>query len=300
MSSRLASLSKGVVIKPQINLFIGNNKVGKSTIACAFPNTVAADIERGTFHLDVVRDHPSTMEDLEALIGELRNSAHNFEAFALDSAEAIEKMINTRICTIGKVKSVSDIPYGGGYQAQTEEASKLMEKVQDLNRNRDMTVNIVAHTQVKSFTDPTENVSYDRHIMRCTHRIGDVFKDLSDNIFFCTKEVETFENKKTGKHEAYGDGKSIMYTEWRPAFDAGNRLNLPFKLDLTYEALKEAMENSRPKNASELIKDIQDLLAHTKGELKDIAVKKLADAAEDTVKLQRIKSKLTQELKTQQ
>lgn len=244
--SLLDHVSMGKIKGPQFNVICGVNGVGKTTWATSFPKSICVDLEDGSKHLDVARIGADKFPDLEkvrAFICELRDKKHDYKTLVIDSAEALEALICDFVCKEGNVKSVE--LYDGGYGKGIARTREIMrEIILEFNqlKQKGIEINLVAHTQVKTISDPTTNQSYDRVIMRTNDKMAAVIRDLADNVFFATYKVFTVqENKKT---KAVGEGQRVMYTQWRPGFDAKNRLNLPHELALSYDAFMEALGNT--------------------------------------------------------
>lgn len=288
--SFLENVTKGKKIGPQIHTIFGSNGIGKTTWAASFPSVLILDLEKGSDHLDVSRissEKLKTLEDFRKVLKELISSKHSFETITIDSLESLEGLISDSVCLEGKVKSIElyDGGYGKGYVRSREIMRELFEDFRAL-QSKGMTIILVAHTQTKAHTDPTNNVSYDRIVMRVNDKLGSLVKDLSDSVFFVTYKVLTItENKKT---KAFGDGQRVMYTAWRPSFDAKNRLNLPFEIPFSYDSFIEACKAGSEVNTSSILAELNEMATL----IKDPNVKKAV--SENLLKFKDNPSKLLQ------
>jgi hypothetical protein len=293
----LSKVTAGKKVRPQVTLIYGPNKVGKSLFASRFPDPIILDLEGGSSHLDVQRigpDEMSTFETFNQVLTELLSSDHKYRTVVIDTAESLEGLIFDHILSEGKVKSIEQ--YGGGfgkgYVRSRELMREVMHKLKTLNEKKQMHVNIVAHSQVKTHTDPHENVQYDRFIMRTNDKMAAIIKDLVDQILFATYKVYTKHEEGKNKAKAYGEGERVMFTEWRPAFDAGNRLGLPFEMPLSYETYMSAVQaSSRPEN---MHSSIASMLLQLKGDIKSKAESHYKAALNDPEKLIAVHKRLVE------
>lgn len=292
--SLLSSVTIGKRISAQIHTVAGNNGVGKTTFVAAFPRPLILDLEKGSEHLDVARIPAEKLKDLasfRAALKELRETKHDFQTVGIDSVEALEGLISDAVCAEGKVSSLED--FGGGYGKGHSRTRELMREIMgDLQalKERGITSILVAHTQVKTISDPATNQSYDRVIMRCNDKMASLVRDLSDNVFYATYKV--FMAKDGGKLKAFGDGQRVIYTQWRPGFDAKNRLELPLELPLSYDAFAEACAKKPEANVESLIADINQMVEGVDAALKATVKTQVEKFKANPAKLREIKNRL--------
>jgi len=292
--SLLSMVSTGKQIGPQIHTIAGNNGVGKTTWAVSFPDALIADLENGSLHIETNRIGPDKITDLQSfrnLLSELKTSNHSYKTFVIDSVEALESLVHVSICKEGNVDSIEkyESGFGKGYVRAREIMREIMLDLQALQR-KGMTSILVAHTQVKQHTDPATNQSYDRVIMRCNDKMAAIIRDLSDNVFYATYKVFTTTEK--GKTKAFGDGQRVMYTQWRPGFDAKNRLDLPLELPLSYDAFMEACAQKPDANTDELINDIKSMSEKLDASLKKSVAEQIEKFKTNPTKLKEVKNRL--------
>lgn len=292
-SSILGSVTTEKNIGAQFHVIAGNNGVGKTTWAASFPGALILDLENGSRHLKVARISSEALPDLESfkkVLKELISTDHAYKTIGVDSAEALEGLINDAVCKEGGVKSIElyDGGYGKGYVRSRELMREIIADFRTLQA-KGITVVLVAHTQVKSHTDPASNQTYDRVIMRCNDKMAALIRDMADNVFYATYKVHTTvdKNKKT---KAFGDGQRVMFTQWRPGFDAKNRLNLPLELDLSYEAFVEATSvQADPKT---LIQEITEMSSKAPEDIKPLIAQQVEKFKNNPAKLEEIKNRL--------
>jgi hypothetical protein len=294
--SYLSKIDKGIKAVPQMYVFHSAPGVGKTTFASKFPSPIFADLEDGSKHLDVPRLTSQDLPDYKALlafIDELTTSNSTYKTLVIDSATVLESYIHRHVCA-GKYDSIEELGFGKGYQMAREELQKLMQKLRRLAAKMD--VIITAHSQVKGFTDPINNSSYDRYIIQTHAKFAEILTSTADNVFFFKHNVATVTDKNTKKTQAFSSGERLIMTEWRAAFEAKNRLNIPAELPLDYTAFQAAIENAKPKTAEELVADIKALCLKADAELAETAKEKVQQAKGDVQALIRIKAKVASQV----
>lgn len=292
--SILNKVSTGKQVKAQIHTIAGNNGVGKTTWAASFPDVLLIDLEKGSSHLDVARITSSDVPNIEAfrsILADLKKGQHHYKTLAIDSVESLEGMISDAVCAEGKVDSIEKYEggYGKGYTRTREIMREIMITLQSL-QDIGMTSILIAHTQVKSHTDPASNQTWDRVIMRCNDKMAALIRDLSDNVFYATYKV--FTAKEGGKTKAFGDGQRVMYTQYRPGFDAKNRLDLPLELPLSYDEFAEACRIQPEANTDELIADIKAMSEKVDKKLQASVGEQIEKFKGNSMKLKEIRNRL--------
>jgi hypothetical protein len=292
--SFLSSVTSGRQIGAQIHVIAGHNGVGKTTWAASFPQVVILDLEDGSAHLDVERISSASIPDLTAFRGvlaELLEMKHKYLNIAIDSVEALEGLIMDAVCKEGNVDSIEEYEggYGKGYVRVREIMREIMHDLIKL-KAKGVTTILVAHTQVKAHTDPASNQTYDRVIMRANDKMAALIRDLADNVFYATYKV--FTTKDGNKTRAFGDGQRVMYTQWRPGFDAKNRLDLPLEVSLSYEAFIEECTNKSEANVDVLVEEIQAMSETLDDKMKAAVADQLKKFKGNSAKLKQVKDRL--------
>lgn len=292
--SFLENVTKGKTTGAQIHTIAGNNGVGKTSFAASFPRPLIIDLEKGSEHLDVARIPAAKVPDINALraiLKELKDTDHKYLTLAIDSVEALENLIFDIVCAEGKVDSIEKYEggYGKGYTRSREIMRQIMDDLRSL-QEKGITVILIAHTQVKQHTDPATNQTYDRVIMRCNDKMGALIRDLSDNVFYASFKV--FTAKDNGKIRAFGDGQRVMYTQWRPGFDAKNRLELPLELPLSYDIFIEACKQTPEADPEALVSDIEQMSERLDPKLKSEVAIQLDKHKDNPAKLREVKNRL--------
>ena len=289
----LDQISSGVIHQNDFILVYGIPKVGKTTFACDFENSIIMDIEDGSKNLNVKRGKKiEHFKEIIPALGELLVDKHIFKTIVVDSLDSIEAMINKCVCEENGWKAVEDGAFGKGYAAAQAKWIELVDQLKKLREK--MNVVLIAHSTVKQVNDPMKNSAYDRHEIKLRDKAAALFKESVDAILYCTYEYHTKE-AANGKVKAIGDGSRIMYTQSRPAHEGGNRYGLPYKLALSYSAYREARESAGVDEIANLKKIISEGIAELKEpDLKEKVSKALAKAKDNKTDLEKIQNRLSE------
>lgn len=237
--------TEGIIESAKITLLYGPNKVGKTTFACSFPKTWLFDLEKGSKNVTVNGKRYDKLPDYEtfkARLDEFCANPNGFKNLVIDSVESLESRIFEHLLNEGGVKTIED--YGGGfgkgYVRSRELMTQIMKQLQKLTEDHGVEVFLIGHSQQKQKTDPITGLPYDNFSLRTNEKMGSIIRDLSDSILFVCRKL--MKAKKDGEEVAVSDNESYIYTSWRLAYDAGNRLNLPNEIKLSYDAFMKAKE----------------------------------------------------------
>lgn len=266
--SFLSKVTKGKIAdSPHVVLIYGPPGVGKSSFGAAAPRPIFMDIEDGTEELNVERlPKPKTFGEVIAQINELTTQTHDYRTLVIDSLDWIEPLVWDAVC-IEDGKPNIEMVGGGfakGYIFALKKWGLMRDKLVALRTVKKMNIVLVAHSVIKRFDDPTENASYDRYQIKLHEKAAALWREYCKAVLFANFEtaVKVDENNRR-KFKAFADGARVVYTERRPAFDAKNRMNLPFKIALDWNAFESATRAGRTPeeimgNCEELLKEVID------------------------------------------
>lgn len=301
MAEKTMAITSGVVKRPPIIVVHGVVGVGKSTFAADAPKVVFADIEDRTAHLDVHRlPKPGQYkyEDLLEQIDWLLTAKHEYKTFCIDGFDRLELIVHehltrTRLTDKGKkVTHIQDYGYGKGYEYAEQAWADLFDRLKELRAKRGITVILIGHSLQKDEEDVVRGEKYKRLKLKLQDRVKAIVENESDCILFATHEVLIAKDKQD-KTVPLSEGKSIMYTEYRPQWDAKNCLGLPFQLPLDWQSFQDAVDKGQPTSPESLRQAIEGLLTRvTNEEVKTKAAKAFAEAGSDVKRLSIIKNRL--------
>lgn len=238
MAISLSSLRKVRNDQPPRLLIYGPEKMGKTTLASEFPAPVFLQTERGEsgdLMLDALapegESHLTTFNQLLDAIGALIIEPHEFQTVVLDSVSATEKLVWAEVCDRNKWQSIETPGFGKGYVETDYAWRELLDALTYLRDSRGMTIVLIGHATISRFDDP-ETQSYSRYEIDLHKRAMATLKREVDAILLIKKDVTIKTEQPGGKGRARADGGDTrwIYTAHRPAFDAGNRYDMPDKL----------------------------------------------------------------------
>jgi hypothetical protein len=229
---------KGTTLKPRRVLVYGRHGAGKSTWASSAPKPIVIQTEDGCNDIGPDRlPLATTYEELFEQLRWLYKNGSKYESIVIDSADWMEKLIHKWVATQNGLDSVSDIPYGKGYEGANDELMNILGTLDTLQVKHGCHVIFTAHARIVKFDDPQSD-SYDRYAP-ALHVNGRgagacvTLQEWCDEVMFLTEKTLTREVDKgfgNKAHKAIGTGDRILYTCSSPAFDAKSRLTLPDEL----------------------------------------------------------------------
>lgn len=233
-------IQSGVKQKALKVVIYGPEGVGKSTLASQFPNALFIDTEDSTSHMDVNRlKRPSSWPELLGMVDWVKVN-RSCSTLIIDTADWAQQIAENQVLADNNWKSIESPGYGAGYVKVREQWGKLLDKLTEVIESG-INVVLTAHTEIKKFEDPTENLSYDRYELKLAKRsnahIAGLTKEWADMVLFINYEVYAVKrDEMSNKGQAQG-GQRKMYTTHHPAYDAKNRFGLPESLPLNYEGI---------------------------------------------------------------
>jgi hypothetical protein len=239
-SGVLSTISRGKRPRHIFALVYGTDGVGKSSWASHAPNPIFIGAEKGTEQLDVARfPQVESIGELFSQVRALQTEKHEFDSVVLDSLDWVEPLIWKSVCDEAKVETIEQAfgGYGKGYARALDLWRTLLRDLSVLNEK--MHVLLIGHAQIKSFQDPELPTAYDRYQLKINDKAAALVREAADAVLFARFETELV--KTNGKTRAYGEGNRIMYTESRPGWDAKNRFNLPFCMQLDWKTFGDAI-----------------------------------------------------------
>lgn len=290
--SILAQATTGRVVRPPSILVYGPDGVGKTTFAAGAPKPLFLGAEEGTNNLDVTRLKVQTFIDFKEALEELANKsvAHGFETLVIDTADWLESLMGQHVVkTLGKhdYTSIEDFGFGKG---RVHVLETWRETLPYLNacRDRGMGIVFLAHSMVKKFEDPSTPQGYERYQLKLqSGAMSDtaaLLREYVDTVMFANFDVVVTEDDK---RRAFGEGGRVLFTERRPGFDAKNRQNLPFKMEMSWATYaKHAAAGLQGPE------DLSGLVAQLPTDIKTAVEQSIKMATGNPAELARIKAKM--------
>ena len=166
---KLSDIKTEQVFNPPRMVLVGVEKVGKSTFAAGAKNPIFCPIkgEEGIDFLNVPKFPTITSyKELCQSVKTLLDEKHDYKTLVIDSISALEPLIWQYVCEKEGADSIEKVGggYGKGYTAACDVWRALMDFLDKLRIEKKMTILLIGHVIVKSFTDPINN-NYDQYII---------------------------------------------------------------------------------------------------------------------------------------
>jgi AAA domain len=245
--SLITQITTGIKPRPHFIGLYGPGGVGKSTFAATAPAAVFLGTDDGVATMDVASfPAPKTWQDVKAAVSDLLIEKHDFETLVIDTINGLEPLVWAHVCKEAQCKSIEEVDggFGKGYVRAEEEWVEFFKSLKRLRMK--MNVIVLGHSKIKSTEDPYENERYDRHLLKMDQRGAALLHESVDCMFFANFKTTSSKEKGAKKAKMSGDGRRRMFTEERPAFLAKSRFDLPFEMELSWDAFIEAVAKCIP------------------------------------------------------
>lgn len=219
-------------LPPRI-LLMGVPKIGKSTFGASALNPVFIRTEDG---LDTVLDkfpnavaYPiaRSFEEVMANLRELAIEDHDRKTVVIDSVDWLEPLIFKEVIrdqNKASVKSIEDIGFAKGYIFALQYWQKFIDALNYLRVKKGMTVILIAHTVIKTFTHP-DHESFNIHAVKLHEKASGKLEEFSDAILFAQYDVTV-----SSEGKVIGGRKRFLMCSPTPTTKTGNRYDLPDKI----------------------------------------------------------------------
>ncbi len=227
---------------PPIIIFTGEGGLGKTTAGTQTNAPVFIPLENGLVNFPTIPRFPQPKTFVEFLkyLAELATEVHDRKTLVIDSLDRLESLIWDHVCRENHAKNIEEVNggYGKGLAAALEVWREYIAAIDYLNKEKDMTIFQIAHTQIKRYDSPLTQ-GYDRYTLKLQDgksvSAAALLFEHADIVMFVnsyvgiTKDVLPGSSKKNPKEHArgIGSGERILYTQERPAFRAKSRFPLP-------------------------------------------------------------------------
>jgi len=238
MAISLASIVRRAKPKPPRVVIFGVHGVGKTSFASCAPNPIFIQTEDGLSNIEA----PSfgllkTYDEVMEAIGSLYSEAHDFRTLVVDSLDWLEPLVAAHVAKQNNWQNLETPGYGKGYLAAAEAWRVILDGLNALRDERDMTIIATAHSKIVRFEAP-DTEPYSRYVMKLHDRVTALVSENCDVLAFANyrttvvKADAGFGKKAT---RGVGSGERLLFTEERPGFTAKQRYNLPDTLPLDWQ-----------------------------------------------------------------
>lgn len=242
MAFNLKSISRNDNTAPPRLMVYGVEGIGKSTFAAGAPDPIFILTEDGLGSLDVEHFPIATsLDNVMDAIGALYAEDHPYKTVVLDSLDWLEAIIHREMEAKHDAK---DLAYGKGAMIAAQQWRDVLDGLNALRNDKQMTVILLAHNTIKRFDSP-EVEPFDRYQPKLQERSNAVVREWADAVMFANyKTIVKKDDVGFNKTVARGisSGERMLFTTERPAYMAKNRYNLPDSIPLTWDAFANAIK----------------------------------------------------------
>lgn len=283
-------IEKGKQPKPIRCVVYGPSGIGKSTFASQFPDPLFIDVEGGTHQLDVSRfPVPETWKDLLDEIDAVIAEPDVCRTLVIDTIDRAEVLLTNALLQEKNCDSIESYSggYGKGYTALQERFQKDLLNRLDRVIAKGVNVTLVAHAMMRKFESP-EDPPYDRWELKVSKKVAPIVKEWSDLLLFANYETMIIEDN--GKAKAKGKAKRVVYTTYKPTYDAKNRYGLPDSIPLDFKALKAvydgAAQPKKEKTSLQIDTPVTGPVESTLEDPRDVLIRRLGDQGIDRLRFE--------------
>lgn len=221
----------------------GQEGVGKSSLAAQIPGIVFIDCEGSTTKMDVRRlPAPDSWQMLCDEMTFVRENAaqRGYRAVAIDTFDWAEILAIQAICAEHKISGIEGIPYGKGWQFESELIARFLESTDKLIK-AGIHVILICHAITRKTTLPEEIDEFDHWELKLgnktTNKIAPLLKEWSDMTLFLAFKTQVMAADDKGKVHKATSVQRVMYATKSAWWDAKNRFGLPDMMPLNYGAI---------------------------------------------------------------
>jgi len=167
------------------------------------------------------------------------------ETIVIDSADWLDRLIQTRIAEDANVTTVSEIPYGKGFDLCLAKWQVAIGWLGQIREHGKMVI-LLSHSQVAKHSPPGGD-SYDRWEPAIDRRSSRLLQEWCDEVLFATTRTltrtEDLGFDRTRNIPVASDERILVTRENNEAV-AKNRLALPSELPFSFESFNTAVRSN--------------------------------------------------------
>jgi len=202
--------------RPAIVTILGDSGLGKTSLACTFPQPIVIRAEDGLSAIPaeqrpdafpVIQSVDDVWDQLMALIKE----EHEYKTVIIDSVTALERLFIQHVIDSDPKNPRSINQANGGYGAGLAAVATMHQRVRKacgmLNERKNMHVVFVAHADTETVELPDQD-PYTRYSLRLGKRSVAPYVDDSDVVGFL--KLQTFTTGDGERKKAMSDGTRLL------------------------------------------------------------------------------------------
>ncbi|MBR3631023.1 MAG: ATP-binding protein [Oscillospiraceae bacterium] len=230
----------------------GQEGVGKSTLAAAFPGAVFIDCEGSTTRMNVRRlQKPTSWQMLcdEVEFVRQKYAEKGYQTLIFDTFDWAERLALDDICATHKVNGIEGLNYGKGWEYEKEMIGRFLDATERLT-SEGVNVVFLCHAIARKTTAPEVMEEYDHWELKLgsktTNKIAPLLKEWSDMTLFLAFRTNIIATDDKGKKHKATSTERVMYTTKSAWWDAKNRFGLPEVLPIDFNAIAHILVPASP------------------------------------------------------
>ena len=202
--------------RPAIVTILGDSGLGKTSLACTFPQSIVIRAEDGLSAIPadrrpdafpIIHKVDDVWEQLMALVKE----DHDYKTVVIDSVTALERLFIQHVIDSDPKNPRSINQAMGGYGAGLAAVATMHQRVRKacgmLNERKGMHVVFIAHADTETIELPDQD-PYTRYSLRLGKRSVAPYVDDSDVVGFL--KLQTFTTGDGERKKAMSDGTRVL------------------------------------------------------------------------------------------
>lgn len=233
-------------------MIYGQDGIGKSTFAAQAPKPLFIQTELGLSDIKGVKALPRCRTFLEfaSYIKQIHEAdSVPFESLVIDGTTGLTPLVNQQAVADynaenGKsIDAFEAIPYGAGPSWALKVWRLILDRLEEINIDKDIWVILVGHVQIEPFKNPAGD-NYDHYVPKLEKTASAAVREWCDEYFFATQVVHTTTDGKgfQERKKAVGNGDRVLKTAGAAAFLAKRRIQMPDTIPLSWSAYMEYVE----------------------------------------------------------
>jgi len=228
---------------PIICTVVGEEGIGKTSLAASFPKPVFIRVEEGTKSLTAehvkklfadVRQMPTAQKfaDIIEQLNALGEQEHGFKTVVVDTITQLNTMIEAEIVAKDKALSINSAlgGYGAGQNAVADKHSQVRDICGNLRTYKKMNIVFLAHADYEKI-DPPDAESYMRYTVKLHHKSMVHYIDNVDLVAYLKLRTYVTEGKDKKRNMATTDGNRIITCYKTPNHVSKNRFGIKEDID---------------------------------------------------------------------